>query len=1379
MHVPGPELPDIAAIPFFLISQGRVKEAARFLKGWRDWYAYKVCEYVFDYSHLAQSVKPQPPSRLGSFTGMLSDIGPLVAAISFQDLPRSKNKELIGKLAKLCKKTTRRHLSESYPRDQYYPLQDGLRKAAAVAMSLGLDAEALAISLRAPHQRPAIWAFRDVSHRNDVFQFVFRTALVAAAKKTTLHEKDVLPKELAAICSRISKNLTGAAFLDKTKQRLSKYVHKKRNGSSPAKHTNALSYEGRQDAERFIDHRLEPLLSLTKALSTVLAAPPHSVDKAFIGLLDAWKDAPKNRDPYRSGEIEHFSRVLGLNTALFALWTRSELKPASVERFLTTVHGQSIGAHDLVRIVSILAKRQSLKPLAGEQALKARALIEAENDVTYRASQFGTLGRAMLLASIDEASVYFRDGLEQMDAIGSGDYDFTNELLLFASEMKGGELDERDFHTLSNICELNMGEEPEKLFLGAYGRSLSKVAGPRGLAKLSRWDDRDKISLSSTLLPYLTALVQDGKIGPKDALALNRIANPVEYDFASTEEFAQAVRDQAGPDSEVITELIQQFQDDNPDIAMDSTVEVLTSLAEEAMGSSSEAVRYLLATRKRYAEVRDARNEINNYGESLDARMRRRADDVDRKNRAELDHIAAATDPTDESSLVHAINAFNILQNTYELKGGFFASLRDKIPFGDRAQYVRAICALENFNFYWKLDELKECIRSWAGSSAVLEQVYKNQAIPFIQFHADDLVHGGRLSGYKISEISDITGVPVAELVLELIKIFARADSSVAGAVWLALASFICPQVDDGQGQLALKRLLGSEAAKLSDNVVDGTWVSGLYPEDDVPAISAGLVWRILGSPDAENRWRAAHSIRSFARFGRWKIVDSLVGYLSSKTAGAFQASELAFYYLHARLWLLIALARMALDHPEEIARYKNELLSIVTENADPHALMRHFAARALLVCIDTGKLNLPARTTQRLQNTDLSSHPRLKKKIRTGGDFYYGRPDSVPKPEFEFDLDYDFYKNDVDQLSRVFDRPCWEVADLMSSIVQQIDPDVSSMYTTGGRESSYRRTLNGIGPHYHTYGQQLGFHALFFAAGKLLATYPVMDDYFGEDSWGEWFARYTLTRDDGLWLSDGTDRPPPDTAEPLLEKRKNGLAITGEQKKLLRLAGITSRVGRELIVEGTWFSSDDVMVRISSALVSPKQAAMLARRLIREQPMTAWIPVFHGTEEYLLEHPEEKKGYTPWVVCPYGDSRLDEHDPYGVSRANSRPHIASEFAASCSLASGDPFHRTWFGKRGSLAMRAQAWGHENRNRNSEDEAPTGSRLFIKSSVLKTLLTDNDKDLLLFIKLERYEKKSYRGEGKRTHTVAAALITKTLDHEYFKGRINYPWKPRY
>ena len=160
------------------------------------------------------------------------------------------------------------------------------------------------------------------------------------------------------------------------------------------------------------------------------------------------------------------------------------------------------------------------------------------------------------------------------------------------------------------------------------------------------------------------------------------------------------------------------------------------------------------------------------------------------------------------------------------------------------------------------------------------------------------------------------------------------------------------------------------------------------------------------------------------------------------------------------------------------------------------------------------------------LASADLSPYPRLREKIRTHGDFYQGRRESLSKPEFQFDLDYDFHKYDVDDLSRIFGKPCWEVADMMSAIVQQLDPDVSSMYELDGRESPYSRTILKIGSRYHTYGLQLGWHALFLVASKLLATFPVTDDYSSwhkDDPWGAWLRHYGLTRNDGLWLSDGS----------------------------------------------------------------------------------------------------------------------------------------------------------------------------------------------------------------------------------------------------------------
>ncbi len=1373
---PGPEHADIAAIPFFLISQGRGEDAAGYLNRWRDWYAYEVCELVFGYANLAQSIRAEPPRRLSSFVDALSSIGAISAALSFQELPNAKRNDLVAKLAHRCKGATKLDLRDVYHRDRPYDLQDGLHKSAAIALSLGLSTEARTISSRAPHNRPSLWALCDAFHNRDVFPFLSRVALRAVAKNEPVHERDLLPRELVPICSRIGKHITGKGFRDKAKDKISKHVRKETKGEDQKSPSNALSYEDRQNAERFLNEQLEPLLTLTRALSVVLGAHSRGLGKAFRELIEAWEASSRNRVPFRPGEVEHFFRTLGFDIAFFAFWSRSNLKATDVERFLTAVHSQNVGAHNLVRIVAILAQRKALQTLAGEQAIRARALIEREDEVNHRAALFGALGRAMLPASIDEASVYFRNGLEQMDAIGSGDYQFTNELLLFASQMRGDELDERDFHTLTNICELNMGEEPEKFFWGAYGRGLSKAAGPRGVAKLSRWDDRSKIALNNTLLPYLTGLLEDRKIDAKDALALNRLANPVEYYFAGTKEFAEAVRQQAGPDRVAITELIAQFQDDHPDLASEDTVQTLVNFAQEALGTTFEISKYLAAVREYYVKVRDTRNERNRS--DTDLRMRKKLDDQVRNKREALKRIAAAADPTDEASLAKAINEFNALGNMYDLKGGFFADLRKKVPYDGRTKYIQHVAALENLFFYWKFAELKEAREAWKASSAALTDVYAKLAYLLVNTHADDLIHDGQLSGSNIKEISDLTGVAIPDLIIELMKVFARPDRMVSGSVWLAFATFVCPEASAGQGQLALKRLLSSEAARLADSVADGPWAAALYPPNDFREIAAGLIWRVLGSPDAIDRWRAAHSLRSFAKFGRWEIIDNVVAKISKVDAGPFQASELPFFHLHARLWLLVALARMGRDYPGQIARYKDKLLSFVMEDKDPHVLMRHFASRALLACMDAGQLKLPAKEAARVRITDRSPHHRLKKKLRNNGGFYSGRPDSVPEPPFRFYLDYDFHKCDVDNLAQVFGQPCWKVADLMSEIVYAIDPIVKAMHDSPGRESRYRRTSYEITTRYHTHGQQLGWHALFLAAGRLLKDYPVTDDWWYEDDpWGEWLGRYGLTRDDGLWLSDGTDRAPLDTVESLLERKKKALAITGDRDKILSLTGLGSRVGKEVIVQGRWFSADNVRVHISSALVPPQKAATFARKLTREKPMIVWVPSYHQNEEDSEHIRSDKKEYTPWIVCPSGEARLDEHDPYGVSIANFRPRLTHDFATFCCLSKNDPFGRLWKDKCGRTVLSVQAWGREDQDR--EEGPHPGVRLSCASSILKKILSEHDKDLLILINLERYEKEAYRRDSRWIHTVAVVRVTKVLNIEYFKGRINYLHRTRY
>jgi hypothetical protein len=1373
MRHAGPERLDISAIPFCLIAQNRATNAIGFMREWKDWYAYEVGERLFGLLEQAKPVISQSSCDIGGFLSLATDdVGVMASALSFLELDNTQRRQLIKKLSKACKKKRELETNDSFHREANYRLQDGLLKSSVVAASMGLNTEASTIPMCVPHDRPNLWAFTDHFSDRQVFPFLAHAALNVTVKGKELREQDILPKELHEISSAMANFGSGSEFREKLKKQLASLFQSQQG--QPKEDRKAISYELKRDAESYIDSRLEPLLTLTKAFASLIGAPINNGDKAFLALLEAWAEMRKKRDRYSSERFNHFFESLGCQLAVFALWARTDLSAASVRVFLDRLHEQDIlGASTLIEVVAILAKRSRLHVFAGEQALKTRSLIENEYDVGSRTTLYAQLARAILPASRDEAAAYFKTGLEQMDAIGSGDYQFTNELLLFASSLRGDELAEQDFHTLTNISELNMPDEEEKFPWFAFAKGLSRTSGCKTLAKLARWDDRSKISLNYTLLPYLTALIDDGKIEPEDALGLLRLSNPVELWGCNTATFAKTIDDKSYLNRErLISELIQQFEDNNPGVPMHSITETLASIAERSLGKASATTTYLSSAREHFAKVRAELNEHMNYHGRTEPRLSKRVVSTERQNRAKLRKLAIRTKPNNEPSMGKAIDELNKMQHIYDLKGEFFENMRAKVPFSGRPQYIQILSRLENIDIYTKLRELEKCKGEWEKSSAALASTYEALGVPILQLHAQDFISHGQLSGYELKEVSNLTGVLIASLALELIKVFASPDSYAPASVWLGLASILCDEADDGQGQSALARLLNSNSAKLACKVADGEWKDGLYPTNDPVEIASELVWRMLGSPHASDRWRAAHSVRCFSKFERWKVIDALVARFPTEDAHPFQAPELTFYYMHARLWLLIALARIAMDDPRNIARYHKVLTEIVLDEKSPHVLMRHFAAQAILACVDNGNLKLSAAMEQSIRAINLSPFPRLRKKLKEGGydSFYQGRPKGAPETKFEFHLEYDFDKYDVHSLSDVFGKPGWEVKDLMSEVVRSIDTNITSMYDNGGRETSRTNRMGGMTSRYHTYGQQLGWHALFLVAGRLLREYPVTDDLYYDDPWTGWLNRSLLTRNDGLWLSDGMDRPPLDVKINLLEKGEDGLVITGSKTKILKLVGIHSALAQEIVVKGSWISPDNIKVDISSALVGHRNTKACARQMILEDPFFVWLPTF---DEYEGEHEHlrtDKKEYLPWVVCPSMEARLDEDDPLGAICAERRPRFAGNIVKTHSLKTDDPFRRVWKDSSGKPMAHSDAWGCENKY---EDEAfRSGVRLMCSGELLRDVLTTRDSDLLVLVKLQRYEKGIGSKDSRFFHTVAVVRIKKNLEFEFYKGAVN-------
>ena len=1364
----GPEPLDIAAIPLCLVAEDRTKHALRYLQGWKDWYAYEVSRHLFPLLAQATATGVVPAANLPHVVEMLgAQVGTVAAALSTLHLDNQSRRRLLRKCAKLSSKPVE---TSSDTRASHDPrLQDALFKAGAMAVAMNLRREAKVILTAIPHERPRLSVFTSNVSKDYIFPFLMHTALLAAAQRISVTERMVLPRELAQLAS------PGKAGVGDREQITAALAEPSVAKPLPPTHEAALSQEEKAECKRFLDERLAPITELLGALARTLSRGAGKADKAFLRLLETWVRLRHKSTGYRHAtETNAFCDLLGRHLLTFLIWSRTDLKRSSVKAFLKRLTEEGPGPPpDLIGIVAMLSGRQDCHDLAGETALRARASIEREDEVGCRASLFARLSRAILPASKDEAASYFRAGLEQMDAIGSGDFQFTTEMLAFAGTVRGKELSDSDVHTLTNIAELNM-YEADKFPWWEFAKALSRTAGCRGFAKLARWHDRGKVSFDYTLSPYLTALIQDNKIDPAIAVPILRLSHPAELHNCGTSDLAKAIEARQCPDAaKLISDLIRQFESNNPGEPMAGSRVSLSEIAQRVLAKDSEEYPYLSIAGRHFNKVNQEQIEQHNdsHGHAHASQPERKHTDRHRAVKRILEQVI----PTDAASMSSGLESVNAIRQDYDLIKTFFRNLERKVNFADRSKYIEVLSRVSNLDIYPKLHELQRLKANWARSSANLTHAFRDVGNTFIRVHPEDFVTHGYLSEHLLAEIAELSGIEVSTLVLRLILNLATPEWNLPASVWMGFATTISPYTNKGEAQTALSRLLNSGAAKLSSAAPDGQWRQGLSPDSNQDDIAAGLIWFSLGSPWSATRWRAAHAARSLARFGRWQAMDALIARYSSEDAHPYQASDLRFYCLHARLWLLIALARTAHDFPDAVSQHSGLLKTVALDAEFPHALFRHSASKALLYCAERGSLKLSESELHALRQINTSPFPLVTAKPWNGNSFYESRPPSIPEPKSEFRLDYEFDKNVVDGLAGVFDRSIWEVRDAITSWVQQTHPGIDGMYETGGREVNER--LRMMNSRHHAYGQQLGWHALFVVAGQFLSRYPAAKRDYHEDPWHDWLSEGLITRKDGLWLADGTDWPPLATQVNLLEIARNQEVLTASKKKLLALVGVSASVPHEIVVAGDWHSSDNIAVHVISALVPFKHASSIARRLAREDPFAAWLPGLEEKEdgkEYLRS---SKPNHTPWVVSPSISVGLDEMDPLGSPSAVCRSHFAKHVDSLDSVRASDPFKRCWINSTGAVLAHAEAWGRASCH--DDDRPKKGDRLLCKARFLSTVLATNEAELVLFIRLRRYNKSFGSRDSEYWHTTAVLRITPSLGLVFYPGASNKLHKPKY
>jgi hypothetical protein len=1357
------------AIPFYLTVDARQAVAARYVGQFNADFGYKLASRLFSLLSMANILGKLPEWSATMEQFARSKEAPpalLSAALSYVSGDADATL-ILRQLAARQKKPTD---PQAYvPRDQD-SFRASLLRCALRACALGLEPEAKAILRQASPRRYDFWGLSDPWPTNHVLPWTLAASIEAVLSDRELTLFDCLPAQLWRVVEGVdvSEDLaTQEKLLHDALKADPPYESRavQREGAAPSK--SQLSSSDRHRVSDTVRDRVLPVLRLGRRVVSLLRAKtPADKKAATIAFFASWRDEQQavQESIWSRQKHQRFLDELHSTCALRLLPSIAVLDSETATLLEQCVEqADFIYVHARIQFVELLSVNPECHAFAGRAATAALKVISLEDEVQQRAGFFARLARALLPANKTEANFLFKRGLAQLDAIGSGDHDFMNELLAFAASVQGGPVNPAAALRLAKICELN-NYDSHKFPWPLTGKAFSRIWGTKYLAQIARWHDRDKVDLELTLPAALSFLVRDRMLTPADCVLLLGLTEPVGmWDWGWRDLFDSLLT--TTTDVALFHEVLNQLERAFP---TGSYVRYLTEI-REVLQKKPEMMS-ALGPRLDSLEAEDkARRRVDRNSRSTPLDAEHVAESVRRQqeSQAEIDAAIAATDPLDAAALEALVEKLEEHDRALDAKVVAFKALWPRVAYADREKHIEAVALARNLELFSKNELLKVMKEAWQADSPSALASVDSLAKRLVSAHAEQLMSADWGFSWELNKLAELTRASRTDLAIDLVTEAITRDLEAAATTWLNLASLTSTAADPSVPKAALERLLDDATGRLADEVGDGVWRTDLDPGDDQEEVVAGLIWFCLGSPEALSRWRASHVVRVCARNGRWSLIAKLFSKLNTSGAGAFQDQTIPFMILHAKFWFLLAVARVALDFPNDIAKFAAQLEAIVLDDSFPHVGIRQVALTILKTCLGKSKDREAKAILKRIASVHVSKFPKPEKTQYVSGELWH-RPKDIPEPQPHFHFDYDFEKYKVTGLGRLFGLPQWQTGDRCIGWIRRLWPTATSMYDNAGRRKPGDDYREGTKDRLHSYGMYLAWHALALTAGELFLERPVASVESYEDSWDDFLSDYRVTRRDGLWLSDGTDRYPARAREELMAETGKDKKPIDDKDTLLKLAGIYEecKLGADFIASGNWSSPDNIRVDISTALVSADKADRAAVAVGTSPEFHMYLPT---AQAYENEGEDEDDNYRhrdnapckEWISRREAYAKLDEYDLYGSRAAIQRDRLTMAFNKEYGLVSSDPWWATWRNPSDEIAYTAEAWGvHQGEGRSAKTEE--GDTVTCRTDFLLKVLQKSGCSLLMLIKLELFiERNRYsddEGESKFVHSWVTAIV---------------------
>lgn len=674
---------------------------------------------------------------------------------------------------------------------------------------------------------------------------------------------------------------------------------------------------------------------------------------------------------------------------------------------------------------------------------------------------------------------------------------------------------------------------------------------------------------------------------------------------------------------------------------------------------------------------------------------------------------------------------------------------------GDRSSHLEALGRLdflELAHFELRL-AFSTRLGQWHDMPAVEQWCHQNllriivQRLPVFS----GWVSGG---GSALTTLLERTGMPEGDLLSALIEGIERNVDEFDASNIYALVGMCMKYCDPNDARkLALEysgRLLGR--ISVSDREV---WYPTDIPTDSSTGV-ARLIFVLMSDVDLRIRWRAAHAMRRLARLSDSETVSKIVGLYSKTSELSYRNPDAPFYWLAARLWLVMALDRIAQEAPIVIATDGPSLFDIAVDKDFPHVLIRSFAKSAVRKLVKGGALHLNPNQRKKLIKAN-TSPTQKKKRVRE----YIMQSDRTDKRSEERKFHFDttdtvpyWYGPVVScfadlSMEDFLDNAEHWIIDHWHAKPQIWRWDQEPRANRLSNRHSLMDNSHGSRPTLERYSTYLEWHAMFCATGELMESKALGGPTeFEIDSFDN------RLRDEGLtadlyWLTDYRGPKPLEkrfwfTPEAAIGKWIDNVSANDFFLEL----GLKS--GQEaMVVQGyhhTRSGSYDSSVFIRTALVSPLTARALVRALQSVNYSQDYRVPSSGDELEIDEPPYTLIG---WLNDTHHRSGIDKADPLhnDVRDIESRPSRSAVRALSLKFRHTD--QAEWINPHDpGIKLAYEAWSDfpdsedDDGHRYEEEETvrSSGWRLQVSKKALKKFLKQQDSDLVVEVEIERKRK---------------------------------------